>query len=236
MENTKNPAHMIRGVQALYPRVNSPYRFDTAAGAKGKSVPCGPMDEGAKYELQVRMSKAQAKELYAAMSAAYAARKEKSWPAKLGMPFGEDEDGTYTGKTVLKAAYGAETTEKPLQVDAKNNSLPADFQLTTGSVVNIQVSLVPYNMRDNGVSLRLRSVQVISYKPQETYSPFDVEEGFTFEDAPVVTGFEETAVPAPAPADLDDVFDAEPTVKTAKANTPTPKEESLDDLVEGWDD
>ena len=91
-------------------------------------------------------------------------------------------------------------------------------------------------MRDNGVSLRLRSVQVISYKPQETYSPFDVEEGFTFEDAPVVTGFEETAVPAPAPADLDDVFDTEPTVKTAKANTPTPKEESLDDLVEGWDD
>jgi hypothetical protein len=32
------------------------------------------------------------------------------------------------------------------------------------------------------------------------------------------------------------VFDTEPTVKTAKANTPTPKEESLDDLVEGWDD
>ena len=43
--------HIIKGVKAYYPKIDKPYRFDSSAGAKGKSVPCAATDDGAKYEL-----------------------------------------------------------------------------------------------------------------------------------------------------------------------------------------
>ena len=43
-------SYIIESVEILYPRINQPYKFDSAAGENGKSVPCDPFDDGAKYE------------------------------------------------------------------------------------------------------------------------------------------------------------------------------------------
>ena len=169
-------SHLINNVEILYPRINQCYRFDNT---ENKSVPCDPFEDGAKYETKFRMDKDQAKTLYKAMATAYAERREKSWPEKLEMPFEQDDEGKYVGKAVLKGAYGKDATAKPKQYDAKSKELPTDFKLTTGSRGNIAVVFVPYNMRDNGVSLRLKAVQVTKYQePQSAASPFDVVDGF----------------------------------------------------------
>jgi hypothetical protein len=84
-------------------------------------------------------------------------------------------------------------------------------------------------MRDTGVSLRLRAVQVIKYKPREAYSPFDVEDGFTIEDDTEVTGFE---LPVDEPEEI-----AEPVKAERKKAKPKPKEEAeLDDILAEFDD
>ena len=88
-------------------------------------------------------------------------------------------------------------------------------------------------MRDHGVSIRVRAVQVINLVEQDAYSPFDIEEGFTIIDADPVTGFEEVedAVVVPIVAVVP-----EPEIKPKKKEAATPKDGSLDDLIEGWED
>ena len=44
--------YMIKDVQALYPRINRTYRFDSA---ENRSVPCEPTDDGAAYSMQFVM-------------------------------------------------------------------------------------------------------------------------------------------------------------------------------------
>jgi hypothetical protein len=191
------------------------------------------------------MTKDQAKALFMEMVKAYEAKKEKGWPDKFDMPFKKEEDGTYTHKASLKGAYGKDATFKPVQYDAKSVKLPDDFMLTTGSTVNVAVTFTPYNMREAGVSLRLRAVQVIKYVPMEAASPFGAVEGgfqFSAEDNP----FEVAEAPAPAPAEVvtDELFgDDEPAKveepkKVVKKKAPAPKasDDALADIVADWDD
>jgi len=235
----KVESYIIRKVVARYPRLNRTYRYDPTAGERGKSVPCDPTADGAKYELQFVMDAAQAKDLYTVMATAYNARaaSEKSWPKKLGKAtevFKKDEDGNYIAKAVLKGAYGADETKPPKQVDSKNNPLPKDFELTMGSTVNVQVSCVPYSMRDHGVSLRLRAVQVLELAESEDYSPFGSEEGFSVEEAPtMISGFEIDETPA-APAVVDDAFEDEAPKVRATKKPPVVEEAKLDSLVSEW--
>ena len=198
-----NPSHIIKGVEARYPRLDKPYRFDNKAGKNGKSVPCDPTEDGARYELDFCMSAAQAKELYGIMQDAYtnAKGRDKTWPKKLEMPFKKQEDGTFVGKTSLKAAYSGNATEPPAQFDAKNDRLGEDFMLTTGSTVNVAVEMIPFKMATTGVSLRLRGVQVLKYLPYKPASPFEEAEGFTADDA--------KSMFTAATNDDDDVFEAE---------------------------
>jgi hypothetical protein len=98
------------------------------------------------------------------------------------------------------------------------------------------VELVSYNgSMGNGVSLRLRAIQVIKYKEYSAASPFETQEGFT------QSGF------AASTENLDAVFDtdakpveeaeAEPTVKVSKKKTEAPKDdEDLSGLLDQWDD
>ena len=168
--------YTITGVEALWPRINRTYKFDQA---EKRSVPCDAFDDGAAYNIQFRMTKEQAKELFTEMAKAYLEAREDSWPDKIEIPFKRDEDtGTFTGKATIKGAYGKEATKKPMQVDAQGNKLPEDFLLTTGSTVNIAIAFFPYNMRDAGVSLRLRAVQVIKYAELEERNPFSAVEGY----------------------------------------------------------
>ena len=178
-DDMKNPNYLLKDVKARYPRINQPYCFDDKAGDNGKTVPCDAMEDGAKYEMEFVLADTQAKHLYKAMSEAYKAAKTESWPAKLTMPFKQQEDGSFIGKTNLKAAYKGQLTGVPAQFDADNKPLEKDFQLTTGSTINLALELVPYKMAACGVSLRLRGVQVIDYAPLQSVSPFEAQEGFT---------------------------------------------------------
>lgn len=231
---TQNSTYVIKNVEAQWPRINKPYRFDNA---ENRTVPCDAFDDGAKYEMKFRMTKDQAKELYLGMCKAYEARKEKGWPEKVEMPFAKDDDGMYSYKATLKGAYGKEATLKPVQYDSKGVKLPEDFMLTTGSTVNVAVIFVPYNMREAGISLRLKAVQVIKYVPMEASSPFEaVEGGFTFdkEDNP----FEVVETKS-----VDNVIEAEfgdapEPKKVSKKATPKPKKTDADlaSIVDDWDD
>ena len=238
-------SYIIENVEILYPRINQPYKFDQAAGENGKSVPCDPFDDGAKYETKFRMDKDQAKALYGQMDAAYQKSKEKGWPEEIDFPFEKQEDGSFVGKAVLKAAYGKDATNPPKQFDAKSKELPEDFKLTTGSTANVAVTFYPYNMRDAGVSVRLRAVQVIKYLPMEAASPFGVvADGFEMDsDNP----FETVSPVAEAPKAVvsDDLFGddtaeeapVEQPKKTAKKKSVAPKEEDKDlaSIVDNWD-
>jgi hypothetical protein len=98
------------------------------------------------------------------------------------LPYKRNDDGEVVGKCKLKGAYGGDKTQPPKQVDAQRNKLPDDFMLTSGSKVNVAVVVVPYNTGSlNGVSLRLRAVQVLELaEMQGSDDPFDsVSGGFT---------------------------------------------------------
>jgi len=140
------------------------------------------------------------------------------------MPFKKEEDGTYTHKAKLKGAYGNEATRKPAHYDAKGVKLPDDFMLTNGSLVNVAVVCVPYNMRDNGVSLRLRAVQVVDLKPMKEDNPFTAVDGFEAKEA------DENPFEDDAPIE-------EPK-KVATKPAPEPKKgaDNLASLVDNWDD
>jgi hypothetical protein len=230
--------HLINNVEALYPRINKTYRFDNA---ENRSVPCDPLDDGAAYELSFVMNKEQAKELFTAMAEAYKQKREDKWPAQLQMPFTKNDEGMYVGKAKLKGAYGKDVTNKPMQCDARGTELPKDFLLTSGSTINVAVVFVPYNMRDHGVSLRLKGVQVVKYVPIQKTNPFGAVEGFTVGDenpfAPVAGATKEEIE-----ATTDDVFDEEaetpPKKKAKKKATPKPKDkpEDLGAIIDDWDD
>ena len=224
MSNNLTTNHNINNVTVMWPRINRTYKYDSA---EQRSVPCSPLDEGSAYTLQFRMTADQAKNLYKQMKLAYDSKKESNW-AEFVMPFKKDEDGTYTHKAKLKGSYGVEPTRKPMQYDAKGNKLPEDFLLTNGSLVNIAIVFVPYSMRDNGVSLRLRAVQVIDLKPMQDDSPFSAMDGFDANAGSNVEAnpFEEAETPVEEPK------------KVSKKPTPEPKKggENLASLVDNWDD
>lgn len=220
--------HNINNVEALWPRIDKPYRYDTM---EQRTIPCNPTDDGASYTLQFRMTTEQAKDLWNKMAHAYLNKKEESWPAEFDRPFKKEEDGTWTFKAKLKGAYGTDATRKPTQYDAKGVKLPDDFQLTTGSKVNIAVVFVPYYMREAGVSLRLRAVQVLELKEMKEESPFASVDGFQFSK-------EDNPFDAKAKVEKPTEEPVTEPKKVTKKSTPTPKDvdEDLSAIVADWDD
>jgi len=207
---------MITEVVARYPRLNSTYKFDTY---ENKSVKCDAFDDGAAYEMSFVMSDEKAKELHRICMEAYsnaaALDTKRKWPEKPTMlPYKRNDDGEVVGKCKLKGAYGGDKTQPPKQVDAQRNKLPDDFMLTSGSKVNVAVVVVPYNTGSlNGVSLRLRAVQVLELaEMQGSDDPFtSVSGGFTSSvtATPVAAADDPFAMPASTPspaahAGLDD--------------------------------
>ena len=173
---------IITNAIARYPRLNATYKFDSN---EMKSVKCDPMDDGAAYETQFIMGEEEAKQLHQlcmeAWKNARAMDTKKKWPEKPNLlPYKKDEEtGEIIGKAKLKGAYGSDKTQPPKQVDAKRNTLPSDFMLTTGSRINLAVTVVPYNTGSvNGVTLRLRSVQVIELMESEASDPFSEVDGY----------------------------------------------------------
>ena len=217
--------YIIKNVEALWPKVNRTYHFDSN---EGRSMPCDPKDANAEYSIQFRMDNDTAKGLYTEMAKSYQANRKDKWAEKLERPFVKDDNGMFTHKSTLKGAYKNETTKKPLQVDAQGTKLPDDFLLTTGSTVNIAVQFIPYDMGGKqSISLRLKGVQVIKYVPIEERNPFTAEEGFTVDaDNPFV---------AEAPAKEETVPEPK---KVVNKSAPPPKaaDDDLSAIVDDWDD
>jgi hypothetical protein len=183
--------HIINGVTARYPRLNATYKFDSV---EQRSVKCDPLDDGAAYEMQFVMDSDTAKTLHGlcleAWKNAAAMDPKKIWLEKPGLlPYKKQEDGTVVGKAKLKGAYGTDKVDPPLQVDAKRNRLPADFMLTTGSRVNLSVTIVPYKTGAvSGVTLRLRAVQVLELAEGMTASdPFSAVDGYVVNETPAAS-------------------------------------------------
>ena len=207
--------HIINGVTARYPRLNTTYKFDSV---EQRSVKCDPLDDGAAYEMQFVMDSDTAKTLHGlcleAWKNAAAMDPKKIWLEKPGLlPYKKQEDGTVVGKAKLKGAYGTDKVDPPLQVDAKRNRLPADFMLTTGSRVNLSVTIVPYKTGAvSGVTLRLRAVQVIELAEGMTASdPFGEVDGYVVNETPAASRasvqndpFAPTSPASPTAVDLGD--------------------------------
>ena len=213
-------AYVIENVEALWPRLDRTYKFDQREnGGKGGSVPCAPSDQGAAYELSFKMTKDQATKLYQDMAAEFAKAKQPGWDEKLAMPFKKSEDGIFfIGKANLKGFYPKfGETSPPLQVDAQKNKMPADFQLTTGSTINLAVTFVPYKMSSCGVSLRINGVQVLDYREREQEDPFDI--------VPGVDAIQPTASQPVAPMPASDPFDLPHAPQTTAASMGIPDDE-----------
>lgn len=235
--------YIIENVEALWPKVDRTYAFDQV---KKRSMPCDPREQNAEFSIQFRMDNDTAKALFMQMKTAYDANKEAKWADKLTNPFVKDDNGTYTHKANLKGAYKGEVTSKPLQVDSQGTPLPDDFQLTTGSTVNVAVQLIPYDFGGKqSVSLRLKAVQVIKYVPVEARNPFGaVEGGFVAGgDANPFAGSK--AAPAKSnnvladTSDDDDGFGEEvaPVKRTVTKAAPAPSSTTdLDSVLDVWDD
>ena len=235
MDKNQNLLYIVEDVEALWPKINRPYRFDNK---EKRSVPCDATDDQAKYEIDFRMTKGQAQDLWKAMSNAYASQKEESWPEKIKNPFKKDEEGgTFTFKSKLAAAYNGNATPAPAQYDAKNKQLDESFELTTGSTVNVAVVFVPYSIdkERTGVSLRLKGVQVTNYVPRKSISPFKSVDGFASDDSSDDNPFEE--VVADTASEEEDTFEVEEPKKMSKKSV-APKEEKSEiaDVLSEWDD
>lgn len=240
-----NQSHIIKNVTARYPRLDQPYKFDRKAGPNGKSVPCDATVQGASYDLDFVLTKAQAKELHGLMQDAYtnAAGRDKSWPKKLEINFKKHDGGTFVGKATRKASYDGVPTSPPVQFDSKNKPLGSDFMLTTGSVINIAVDFIPYKIEASGatgVSLRLRGVQVLEYVPYKAPSPFDEEDGFTSDEDssnPFESADEEVEEkPEADPFDDDEEEEVKEPVKRKKKKDDDDDEDDIEDIIANWGD
>ena len=220
---------MIRNVEALYPRLDQPYHFSSTGGKSGKggTVPCAATDQGAEYSMSFKLDKAQAKELLAAMTSAYEDDREDSWPG-MSMPFKKPEDGGIVGKAKIAASYKS----PPKLFDAATKPLPEDFQLTTGSTVNLFVELIPYSGgMGSSVSLRLRQVQVIKLKERADTSVFDAQ-GFTQYEESV---FDAAPTEAPKEAAKEEPEEpSEPKVRESKKKPPA--DDDLSSMLDEFDD
>lgn len=234
--------YIIENVEALWPKLDRTYAFDQN---KKRSMPCDPREQNAEFSIQFRMNSETAKALLMQMKTAYDANKEPKWVDKLVNPFVKDDNGMYTHKANLKGAYKGEVTTKPLQVDSQGTPLPDDFQLTTGSTVNVAVQMIPYDFGGKqSVSLRLKAVQVIKYVPMEARNPFGaVEGGFVAGgDANPFAGSSSTPAKSNnvlADVSEDDGFEEEvaPVKRTATKAAPAPSSNTdLDSVLDAWDD
>lgn len=240
--------YYIKNVKAIYPRLDQTYHFNTKLG---RSAPCDPSAPGAAFDLHFEMTAEQSMHLGKAIFAAYKDGRKDDWAAKPKNPFKTSlgksnpivaEGDNKIAKAKLSGVLGGEVMSPPAMVDAKLNPLPANFKLTTGSIVNLVFALSPYSFAgQNGVTLRLKQVQVIKYIP---YVPpaaeqFEEQEGFVFDGA---------AAPAPVaekePVTEEDMFDGveedepeevkEPVKRKKKQEVEADEEDDIEDIIAEW--
>lgn len=189
----------LNNVTALWPKVDRTYRFDSK---EKRSVPCEPTADGAEYSINIEMTPEQGNDLHKYCEAAWKEfLKNEPNATKQNAPYKKNEQGLVVAKAKLKGAYNGEPTRKPALFDAKNIQIrDPEFQLTTGSTINIAVTAVPYSAMGGGVSLRISAIQVIELADKGgAASPFGAVEGFSQPTSPFTE-----ATAAPVAATLED--------------------------------
>lgn len=173
---------------AVYPKIEKP---DTKFDANGV------------YSIDLDLSGAEAQELIGKLTKvadeSYAAEckaKGKKALKRSDMPWKETEDGKTRFKFKLKAKGGTgekQWDQKPAIFDAKGNPVK-DLNVGSGSTVKVAFDVVPYftAMVGQGISLRLRAVQVIELRQYIAGDNFDAfgfkaTDGFVKEQEPVAT-------------------------------------------------
>jgi len=231
MSEEVSAAYVVSNVEAMYPKLDRTYNW---SATENRSVPCGSLDDGAEYSVNFKMNKDAAKELHSFMKTLYESKKQKNWPAYKNA-FKKEEDEMFSYKASLKGSYNGQKTQRPTQYDAKVKELPEEFQLTTGSLVNIAIVGVPYSgSMGAGVSLRLKSVQVLKLAERQNVSPFEATDGFTFGDDTPFSMVEEPAKVEEDPFEDEEV--EEPKKVAKKTAAPKKEAEDIADVLEDWDD
>tara|TARA_Y100000114_G_scaffold108340_1_gene101738 strand:+ start:295 stop:1047 length:753 start_codon:yes stop_codon:yes gene_type:complete len=194
--------HVLTNVEARYPKLNQPYRYDTEAprkgGGKGQTVPCLADAPNAKWELGIRMDTDTAR----AFMEAY----QKAWGespyANESMPdptepqgnatnpkIKNEQDGFWTIQSIHKncKSSAGKLQSPPLQVGRDAKPVADDFELTTGSTVNIEMVFYPHKISGSlGVSFWLNALQVVDLAERQPIGSFSAldpveESGTSFE-------------------------------------------------------
>ena len=245
MQEVKPKTSMLNGVEVIYPRLDQPYNW---SNEKNSSQPCEWNAENAAFTMTLVVPYEKVVPLRKAMHLAYEEKKESSWP-KFQDNF-QLIEGTLAGKDAVfhiktkLRCYDKDT--KVRQFDADNNLLPVGFQLTRGSTVSVMVTLVPYQLNGNGVSLRLNAVQVTKLAPmQQSASPFEKVEGYTQENAsPFQEPVSGIRIPIPDTDDSgaewgDEAEEPKEPKKAARKKKVTPDvnkdiDDDLDSIIDEW--
>ena len=79
--------YKIGNVEALYPRINKTYKFDSG---ENRSVPCDPLDDGAAYEMSFKMNQDSSQGAHDCDGASvYKEKRDAKWPEKFPSAFYE---------------------------------------------------------------------------------------------------------------------------------------------------
>jgi len=149
-----------------------------------------------------------------------------------------DDDGNETGNVLIK--FKSKAAYKPSVFDAKNNPM-INHNIWGGSEIKVNGAIAFYSSPSigQGVTLRLRAVQVIQYvEGSDGASKFNFEE----EDGYVTTSSSEEESEAPEQVDVSvnvpaaQAEESKPVAKSKPAAKPVPIEEPEDIPVASSDD
>jgi hypothetical protein len=218
---------VLENVEARFPKVNQPYYFDRSEGENGRTVPCSIDKPSAKWQLGVRMDRETAAEFMKGYTQAWGGSEFADAPmpdptkcnGREKTPKLVDEgDGFWTIKSIhknCKTSKEGRIQSPPLQVGRDGKLVAEDFELTTGSIVNIKGVYAPLEISgDHSVSFWLNGIQVVQLAERQPIG------AFTALDDPEETEAEVSF----APLDKQDT----PQVKTRKKKQDKSKEESAD--------
>lgn len=174
--------YKLMNVEALWPRIDRPYKYDPSVGERGSSVPADPTDEDASYEITLIVTPEQAKDLAKAM--VDTAKKSDKLKGKEWKPGGledlfEKDENCYRVKCNIKT-YGDPNT-KPVEFMDDGSKAAPGFQLTSGSIVHAMIRIAPWAYAGKiGVGLRPKAIKVVRLAERTggiQSDPFDATPG-----------------------------------------------------------
>ena len=184
MAQTPLVTHRLLNVEARFPKLNQPYFYDSSEGANGRTVPCSLDTPNAKWELGLRMDAKTTQDFMQAYAQAW----QESPYANDPMPdptqcngqektpkLKNEGDDFWAVKSIHKncKARTGKVQSPPFQVGRDARPVADDFELTTGSVVNIEMVFYPYKISGNvGMSFWLNGLQVVELAERQPIGAF----------------------------------------------------------------